>query len=174
MAAQNPPVPEENAEDIIDLTELIERGDAAPAADAGAQPDNEDAEIEALLAQMDASDGASFSKGPAAPLDAPAPGAAPVVDPNEQLDMSDMGDIDNLLASLDIPPQPQESAAAAAAPAATAAAPQAAMPQDLDAAMDELLGGSTPPPAAPATAPAEASDTMLQDLDAAMDELLGG
>ncbi|MDE7241840.1 hypothetical protein, partial [Desulfovibrio sp.] len=31
MAAQNPPVPDENADDIIDLTELIERGDAAPA-----------------------------------------------------------------------------------------------------------------------------------------------
>ena len=136
MAAQNPPVPDENADDIIDLTELIERGDAAPAADTAApaadfdQPGSDDAEIEALLAQMDASDGASISRGPAAPLDAPAPGpapaapAAPLVDPNEQLDMSDMGDIDNLLASLDIPPQPQASAPAAPAPAPAPPTPQ--------------------------------------------------
>lgn len=192
MARNTPPVPEENADDIIDLTELIERGDAAPVADASGdtQPGSEDAEIEALLAQMDASDGASFTQGPAAPLDT-GPAPAHVVDPNEQLDMSDMGDIDNLLASLDIPPQPASAAAPEAPAPAAAPDPGAGIPQDiqqdLDAAMDQLLNGTapTPPPAAPAGAPsvddllaaatmpqAPAADPGIPDLEADLDALL--
>lgn len=173
MAADTPPVPEENAEEIIDLTELIERGDAAPTPDVdahiqslNAQAAGEDAEIEALLAQMDASDGATLSQGPAAPLGEPA--ATPgVVDPHEQLDMSDMGDIDNLLASLDIPPQPRDSAPAAPAeaprnaPEAAAEAPAAPadgdMTQSLDKAMDELLNGNAPQAPGPAAAPSPAA-----------------
>lgn len=184
MAADTPPVPEENAEEIIDLTELIERGDAAstPDIDAhiqslNAQPKGEDAEIEALLAQMDAGDGASVSQGPAAPLGEPA--AAPrVVDPHEQLDMSDMGDIDDLLASLDIPPQPRDSAAAPAdapqsAPEAPVAPAGEEMPQSLDQAMDELLSGTAPqaprpaPAPSPAAAPAAADGPSVEELLAA-------
>ena len=156
MAAQTAPVPEENAEEIIDLTELIERGDAASApeaaADLGGGTGNEDAEIEALLAQMDASDGASFS------AQAPPPGSHNptdhVVDPNEKLDMSDMGDIDDLLASLDIPAQPHPVAPdASPEPPAPAAQPSPGMgadlSQDLDAAMNELLAGAAPKATAP-------------------------
>lgn len=180
MAADTPPVPQENAEEIIDLTELIERGDAASTPDIAAhiqslnaQPKGEDAEIEALLAQMDAGDGAAVSPGPAAPLGEPPAAAAPrAVDPHEQLDMSDMGDIDDLLASLDIPPQPRDSAPGAPeeapqdAPEAAAEAPVAApanmdIPQSLDQAMDELLSGSAPqaPRAAPAPSPEAAPAT---------------
>lgn len=189
MAADTPPVPEENAEEIIDLTELIERGDAASTQDIdahiqslNAQPKGEDAEIEALLAQMDAGDGTSVSQGPAAPLEEPVATAAPrAVDPHEQLDMSDMGDIDDLLASLDIPPQPRESAAAAPAEAPLNApeAPVAAapageeMPQSLDQAMDALLNGNAPqasrpaPAPSPAAAPAAAAGPSVEELLAA-------
>lgn len=159
MVAQTAPVPEENAEEIIDLTELIERGDAvsAPeaAADFGTGAGNEDAEIEALLAQMDVSDSTSITS-PGAQGDAPAQTPKAHVDPNEQLDMSDMGDIDDLLASLDIPAQPHPGAPEATPAEATA--PSAAAPglgddlsQDLDAAMNELLAGvaHSPAPAAP-------------------------
>ena len=169
MAADTPPVPEENAEEIIDLTELIERGASAPAPDLdahiqnlNAQPEGEDAEIEALLAQMDAGDGSAVSPGPAAPLDGPAaPAPSGTVDPHEQLDMSEMGDIDDLLASLDIPPQPRESAPADASPSAPESpAPGPAdedISQSLDKAMDELLGGTPPRTPQPAAAPAAAA-----------------
>lgn len=184
MAADTAPVPDENAEEIIDLTELIERGDTASAPksdidapDLTAQTGGEDAEIEALLAQMDAGDSATSTQGPATPLDdpGPAPAAPASVDPNEQLDMSDMGDIDNILASLDIPPQPRESTptpppTTPQAPPTTA--PTADIAQDLDQAMDELLGGNVPQP--PQSAPVTpAAPDILQDLDQAMDELLG-
>lgn len=173
MAADTPPVPEENAEEIIDLTELIERGDTAPAPDLdahiqslNAQPEGEDAEIEALLAQMDANDGATVSQGPTASPEGPA--AAPgTVDPHEQLDMSDMGDIDNLLASLDIPPQPRDGAAAPTAAPQSAPAPAPAAPvPDLDADLDALLNETA------TAAPSASATPGAPDLDADLDSLL--
>lgn len=171
----------ETDEEIIDLTELIEKGDAAGAVpppekvkeeisshmqslnDAPAQQD--DAEIDALLAQMEAND-----DGPGAQL-SPEQAAAPShkVDPHEKLDMSGMGDVDKLLSTLDIPPQPRERDAEAA---------QKAAPMDLDSAVDDLLNsmnGSAPKPeseAAPdvadllAAASQPGEQNFTDDLDA--------
>lgn len=147
----------ETDEEIIDLTELIEKGAAGAVPppekvkeeissshmqslnDAPAQQD--DAEIDALLAQMEAND-----DGPGAQL-SPEQAAAPShkVDPHEKLDMSGMGDVDKLLSTLDIPPQPRERDAEAA---------QKASPMDLDSAVDDLLNsmnGSAPKPESVAT-----------------------
>lgn len=128
-------------EEIIDLTELIEKGgEDSPKASSG-QAAKSDADLEAILAQMDSGDGQ----------------AAKVVDPHEKLDMSDMGDIDDLLESLDIPPQPQ---APAAPPAPAGAAAAADMHENLDSAVDELLGGKAAPPT---------QDNFAADLDAMLD-----
>lgn len=113
----------ENDEDIIDLTELIEKGEA-PATDAAASagnaeeplnaqirslndlPQQADEEIDALLAQMEVTD---------EPATANETERAHKVDPNEELDMSGMGEVDKLLNTLDIPPQPHANPAAQAA-----------------------------------------------------------
>ena len=44
------------------------------------------------------------------------------IDPNEQLNMPGMGDVDNLLNALDIPPQPAEREPEVAAPASASQA----------------------------------------------------
>lgn len=176
MAAQDT---HENTEEIIDLTELIEKG-AVPEADtdasspAAAQDDDlhthmrslndngqnvaADAEIDDLLAQMEYKDegGADAEATPAAQAnagdgsaesgmesgmeqtdsDSPAPSDfAPVrmpdghiVDPHEELHMPGIGDVDSLLNSLDIPPQPRPHEKAAPSP------------EDTDNAVDQMLG----------------------------------
>lgn len=133
-------------EDIIDLTELIESGDkgdkrAASAyakAAALAGDDSEDEDFSAILAETTAAQ------------------APRKVDPDEALDMGDMGGIDTLLESLDIPPQPREAAAKAAP----------AQDTDLDSVLDDLLGGAPEAKTAPAAAPKPAAPDPADELDA--------
>lgn len=123
-------------EEIIDLTELIESGNkgdgraaAAYAKTAPAEDDGEDDDFAAILAETT---GGSDHK----------------VDPDEQLDMSGMGGIDNLLDSLDIPPQPKSGAPR-----------KEASGDDLDSALDDLLGADEPK-----SAPASDLDSDLESL----------
>lgn len=105
-----------NEDDIIDLTDLIESGNqgdkrvAQAYAKAAAAEERVTEDFEAVLAQSG--------------------GSGRPVDPDEALDMSGMGSIDNLLDSLDIPPQP--SPGKKKAPAG----------DDLDDALDDLLGNT--------------------------------
>lgn len=172
MAAQDT---HENTEEIIDLTELIEKGTVPEADTTASSPDasEEDdlhthmrdlndsgqdvaaeAEIDDLLAQMeykdedgadaaaapaprtDAGDGGAESgmaqadSGATAPSDFP-PVRMPdghIVDPHEELLMPGIGDVDSLLNSLDIPPQPRPHEKAAPSP------------KDTDNAVDQMLG----------------------------------
>ena len=165
MAAQDT---HENTEEIIDLTELIEKG-AVPEADTDASSpaaDQDDdlhthmrslndsgqngaaeAEIDDLLAQMEYKDegGADAEAAPAArsnagdgsaesgmeQADSDAPVRMPdghIVDPHEELHMPGIGDVDSLLNSLDIPPQPRSHENAAPSP------------EDTDNAVDQMLG----------------------------------
>lgn len=131
-----------SSEEIIDLTELIEKGGAeAPSASrkVQAQVHHDDDDIEALLADMDAGDVAPKS-------------ASGKVDANENLDMSNMGGIDDLLESLDIPPQPDSPSEA---------------PTPLDNAVDDLMTNGNGKPKNNAT-PKQAS--FADDLDALLDE----
>ena len=165
MAAQNT---HENTEEIIDLTELIEKG-TVPEADtdasspAAGQDDDlhthmrslndsgqnvaAEAEIDDLLAQMEYKDegGADAEAAPAAQSNA-GDGSAesgmgqtdsdapvrmpdgPIVDPHEELHMPGIGDVDSLLNSLDIPPQPRPHEKTAPSP------------EDTDNAVDQMLG----------------------------------
>ncbi|MDD4702222.1 MAG: hypothetical protein PHI96_08380, partial [Desulfovibrio sp.] len=199
MAARNT---HENTEEIIDLTELIEKGSVPEAADdvanqaSGedtdlhnhmrslndpAQHSEAEAEIDDLLAQMDsmgdapnaeaapqAGDAQKADNGQAGadthiPSDFP-PVRMPdghIVDPHEELHMPGMGDVDNLLSSLDIPPQPR---------AQETAAP---LPKDTDDAVDQMLGSlnsaprSTPESVAHNGQDSIADTTVLDDLLAA-------
>ena len=178
--------PEELDEEIIDLTDIIERGapeasGAAPGKAAQEQadlsnqlndlgrgkavaPSAADSDIDALLDEIDS--GVS-----AAPAGAVPDATGHPVDPNEELDMPQMKEVDSLLESLDMPPQPD---AGAAAPAAEAQG------EDLDAMLSELLTGApaaaapaapapaaAPPAPAKPTAPATAED-LLNDLDSVL------
>ncbi|WP_374282312.1 hypothetical protein [Desulfovibrio sp.] len=172
MVAQNTA---ETDEQIIDLTELIEKG-AVPANDpsvqsrshAAAEVEAEkeelqehlrdlndgtpgaDAEIDDLLAQMDIkADGQEDPADVALDFSAPSTQTDHHIDPNEQLNMPGMGDVDNLLNSLDIPPQPSEREA------------DVATPETPDQAVDALLNDFNAP--APAAAPA--ADHDVPDLD---------
>ncbi len=153
-------------EEIIDLTELIESGAPAKSAAKKAYGDAPvsappDDDFESLLAGAEAADGKKANSRP--------------VDPNEQLDMSDMGDIDNLLESLDIPPQPAERQAPPPAeepePAAAQTAPEAE--DDLDSVLDDLLGAGDPQPAPRETSqPAPQPEAPEPDIDADLDNIL--
>ena len=174
MVAQNTA---ETDEQIIDLTELIEKGEV-PASDpsvqaqahaaAEAEAEKEelqehlrdlndgaakaDAEIDDLLAQMDIK--ADEQEDPAdVALDFSAPSTQTDhhIDPNEQLNMPGMGEVDSLLNSLEIPPQPSEREAEVASPDST------------DPAVDALLNDFNAP-AAPAAAPV-AANHAVPDLD---------
>lgn len=171
MAAQNT---HENTEEIIDLTELIEKGsvpetdEAVESRIAGedadlhshmrslndqAQHSEAEAEIDNLLAQMDSMDEDATTEMSFQPVEADdestseaadtqadattgmSPDFPPVrmpdghiVDPHEELHMPGMGDVDSLLNSLDIPPQPRAQEAAAPSP------------KDTDDAVDKMLG----------------------------------
>ncbi|MBB5144447.1 hypothetical protein [Desulfovibrio intestinalis] len=171
MAAQNT---HENTEEIIDLTELIEKGSVPETDEAAesrtadenadlhshmrslndqAQHSEAEAEIDNLLAQMDSMDEdatAEMSFQPAEADDESTSEAADtqadaitgmspdfppvrmpdghIVDPHEELHMPGMGDVDSLLNSLDIPPQPRAQGAAAPSP------------KDTDDAVDKMLG----------------------------------
>lgn len=131
-------------EDILDLTVVAEPGKepgAAPQADGPPEPDdtgvNFGTDLDALLDSLGA---VSSASAPAQPVAPPAPQAAPIADqtpvdhkvnPDEELAMPEMSDIDSLLAELgaDIPAVPPPPAPAAVPeednpmPAAVAAAP---------------------------------------------------
>ena len=160
----------ETDEEIIDLTELIEKGEAPAAVVPPAEGTKEDisvhmqslndgqarqgdAEIDALLAQMEAGDEQPVPPPPAARAAAP----EHKVDPHEELDMSGMVEVDKLLDTLDIPPQPHERGPDAA---------QDADPGDLDNAVDDLLNAmSGSAPRKPASESAQEPD--VHDLLAA-------
>lgn len=139
-------------DDIIDLTELIESGNQGDKRVASAY------EKAAAAGQEAASDFETVLGETQKP--------DRKVDPDEVLDMSGMGGIDNLLDSLDIPPQP------AAAPKKAAAS------DDLDDVLDDLLAGESGhkddaddlligAPDAKAAASADGDlDALLGDLDA--------
>lgn len=138
-------------EDIIDLTELIESGDRGDgrAPQQQARPPADD-DFSSILEEQ----------------------AAGTLDPDEQLDMSGMGGIDNLLESLDIPPQPQGGAKQAAPPPG----------DELDSVLDDLLAASPPKQAArpmpeldmpaPEPAPRAASAPASSGIEADLDDLL--
>ena len=165
MAAQNA---HENTEEIIDLTELIEKGEVPATDEAAPAPTDDDqsglhshmrslneegrqadAEIDDLLAQMEARDDSEDipAEGEMSPADTDniavpqadesafsGTGVAPdghIVDPNEKLHMPGMGDVDNLLNSLDIPPQPPQRSTATPSP------------RNADEAVDQMLDGLT-------------------------------
>lgn len=203
MAAQDT---HENTEEIIDLTELIEKG-AIPEADseaAGPAASEEDdlhshmrslndggqniaaeAEIDDLLAQMEyKEDDADAAASPAPKADAgdgsaesglaqaDSAAAAPsdfstvrmpdghIVDPHEELHMPGIGDVDSLLNSLDIPPQPRPHEKAAPSP------------EDTDNAVDQMLGslnGASRPAAE--SSPKDAAKAPHDDMSD-LDELL--
>lgn len=193
MAAQNA---HENTEEIIDLTELIEKGEVPATDEAAPAPTDDDqsglhshmrslneegrqadAEIDDLLAQMEARDDSEDipAEGEMPPADTDniaAPqddepafsgtGVAPdghIVDPNEKLHMPGMGDVDNLLNSLDIPPQPPQRSTATPSPRNTDEA--------VDQMLDGLTGAACPTAARPETA---ANGTHADTPD--VDELL--
>lgn len=145
-------------DDIIDLTELIETGDAAPGGKDSPPAASE--AFEELLARTEAGDSNRAGASP------------PVVDPHEELDMLNMGDIDNLLESLDIPPQPRESAPKAQE--APSSAPSSGH-DDLDSVLDDLLGpdeagAPSSGQSAPSAPPASKGDSFTADLDAILGE----
>ena len=162
MVAQNTA---ETDEQIIDLTELIEKGEvpasdpsvqahAHAAAEAMAEKEElqehlrdlndgaakADAEIDDLLAQMDIkADAQEDPADVALDFSAPSTQTDHHIDPNEQLNMPGMGEVDSLLNSLDIPPQPSERD------------DEVASPESTDPAVDALLNDFNAP-AAPAAA----------------------
>ncbi|MCH5145913.1 hypothetical protein JMF94_12545 [Desulfovibrio sp. UIB00] len=178
----------ETDDQIIDLTELIEKGEvpandpseqpqaaAAPDVEADQEALNEhlrglndgsnaaDAEIDDLLAQMDIKDeGQDAPNDVALDFSAPSTQTDHPIDPNEQLLMPGMGDVDNLLNALDIPPQPSEREPEIAAPAS--ASPVAS--QAADDAVDALLNDFH------ATAPAPQASAEPQNSIPDLDELL--
>ena len=175
MVAQNTA---ETDEQIIDLTELIEKGEvpandpseqsrAHAAAEAEAEKEElqehlrdlndgtnkADAEIDDLLAQMDIkADGQEDPEDVALDFSAPSTQTDHHIDPNEQLNMPGMGDVDSLLDSLDIPPQPSDREA------------ETASPETPDQAVDALLNDFNAP-VAPAAEPTTAANHDAPDLD---------
>lgn len=133
-------------EDIIDLTELIETGGKT----AKASPPPPDDDLEDLLAQTEAADHSHVASSPS------------VVDAHEELDMVNMGDIDNLLESLDIPAQPRSSGQSA----------QPTRSEDLDNVLDDLLSPGQDTESAPPVQPAQpAKDSFVADLDAILGDV---
>lgn len=154
----------QSEEEIIDLTELIESGEtksppaaAAAYAKAASAPPASNDDFESLLAEKTGSDTGSSKSG--------------FVDADEQLDMTAMGDIDNLLDSLDIPTQPHETPQATPPPPLS---PKPAKPasedlgfSDLDNVLDDLLG--EPKKTSP---PQVTSAPEMPDLDADLNDIL--
>lgn len=149
-------------EDIIELTDIIERGNppasseasAAASAPTGvqiddlqqgdsAQPHEGEDDLDALLAEI-GSYQAQTPAGASPRTDAPA------VNPDETLDMPDMTEVENLLDGLSIPAQPKSSA-------------QTTPPaEQLDDVLDQLMAGS-----GPASDPQSADSELDALLDAA-------
>lgn len=173
-------------DDIIDLTDIIEQGPTAMSAQASAEqemetqmdtlftkgnkeaqqllPNDMEADIDALLADMESGDTSGMAAGADTP---PKQAAAPspddgktspaVLNPDETLDMPNMTEVDALLEGLDIPPQPREH---------TATPPPEDLGDDLDNLLGDLLDGSSTPAAKAAPAPKSPVDDIPDDLDA--------
>ncbi len=196
MAAQNA---HENTEEIIDLTELIEKGEVPANTEAASVDDDQsglhthmrslneegrqaDAEIDDLLAQMEARDDSENAPNlDGMPLEAlentnndsattpqthefassdlSVDPHGRIVDPNEKLHMPGMGDVDTLLNFLDIPPQPAQRGA------------EAASPHSVDDAVDQMLNGLTGA-ACPSTARPEEAASDACDHAPDVDDLL--
>ncbi len=193
-------------DDIIDLTEIIEQGkpSGGAASDAdmtaalsdlgnspSAVPDLSamgDVDLDALLAQMDSDGGFSHLEEAA-----PAPQESFAAQDSSANDLPDMSDVDALLAEMDMPPQPDATAAptaqkkpsapddidsmldgmfdepvAPAAPQATKA-PEPEASDELDALFEGMLNDAPPAPAP--SAPTH--DTSLDDMDAILNDVLG-
>lgn len=158
-------------DEIIDLTELelIESGDNAKSA-AGAAAyargaktsvsSGMDDDFESFLAAAENGDGHQAPKA---------------VNADEELDMSAMGDIDNLLESLNVPEQPKPSA-----PPSKPSAPPQPTDDNLDNLLDDLLSANgdsqqrpTPSPdrSAPPVTKNEADD-LMDSLDTELSNIL--
>lgn len=145
-------------EEIIDLTELIEPGDqgsakAAPATASAAAKDTGSDNFEDILAET--------ASSPVRKTD----------NSGDSLDMSGMGGIDNLLESLDIPPQPREMASD------EASSPKQAADDELDSVLEDLLGSEKPAPESASGGKTDTStsgqkDITGPDLDADLDDIL--
>ncbi|MDR3358571.1 MAG: hypothetical protein LBN96_06945 [Desulfovibrio sp.] len=152
--------PQNTNEDIIELTEIIEKGDSSASADFGtvnkavpearenatgtaleslndAPATSPEGDIDFLLAQMDADDKNETTAQPEAVT---ADETGHIVDPHEKLDMSGMEEVDNLLSALQIPLTPVQAGGGeddptrenADASRNAAPAPQGDTPFDLD------------------------------------------
>lgn len=140
-------------EDVIDLTDIIEKSDARRSpkeseADVGGQMSDlfnsgksedastalgdMDSDIDELLSQMD-------SEAPAAkPAETKAAQARRPVNPDEKLEMPGMAEVDSLLEDLDIPQQPGSRSAGVADASAEPAV------EDLDALLSDILDNPVP------------------------------
>jgi hypothetical protein len=129
--------PQNTTEDIIELTELIEKGDKSVPADSetvnkaamkakeeatgtaleslnDASAASPEGDIDSLLAQMDAGDKNETMAQPASQTEISTDvlttdATGHLVDPHEKLDMSGMEEVDNLLSSLQIPLTPPQT-----------------------------------------------------------------
>lgn len=152
MAKKNTPPEEE----IFDLTELIEEGSKPQRAGAAAYARQAEA-------------GAPAASGFEAVLNQAAGGggdSGAAFNPHEELDLSDLDDIDNIIESLQIPSQPEKAPRPEIPPQEKPAA-QKADAADLDSVLD-MLGGADEAPAAPT--PEADSGADLDDLLASLDE----
>lgn len=171
-------------DEIFELTDIIEKGtEDAPASSSQNQametqmdnlfskgnkaeqlvvPDDLDADLDALLADMQPSPAAD---SPTSPAPSAQKASSPSINVDEMLEMPNMSEVDALLKGLDIPPQPESTATA------SSTAPSG---DDLD----DLLNGLLDNPITPATnvskpvtaespaATEKASGMNLDDLDA--------
>ncbi len=185
--------PPKDDEEIIDLTDIIEKGPQAKSApeslddsiddlvsDLGNSgtsnldiPSDAEADIDALLAQMDA--GVDITAAPA-PSSSTAPDVS--LEPTPDLespedDLPDTSDVDALLESMDMPPQPDPAKAAPKEVNDSAS--------DMDALLESILDGSSdknPSPTkvedAPAASPKPSTSADdLSDLDAMIEDITG-
>ncbi|MDR2056319.1 MAG: hypothetical protein LBQ10_10705 [Desulfovibrio sp.] len=166
--------PQNTNEDIIELTELIEKGDNATPADTvnnAAPHAKEEAtgtaleslndastispggDIDSLLAQLDAGDNNETVTQPADQAEISADETGHIVDPHEKLDMSGMEEVDNLLSSLQIPLTPAQAGVPPQENAAAAQRAAPSSPADTPFDIDSLLHPD----------PVAAMDTFLED-----------
>lgn len=146
-------------DDIIDLTELVVEG-PSDTNDQGEGNGSGD-DFEAVFASA-----SGKTQKPNRP-----------VDPNEELDMSDMGAIDNFLESLEIPAQPGEDDAPARKSASAKLKKPAAPPpdemEDVAGMFEDMPGGDAGAGNTGHASPAGA-EADLDELDSALDGFLSG
>lgn len=176
---------EQMDEDVIELTDIIEKGDAPSqediddAEEAGRMDDlfgNDknaasellngiESDIDDLLSQIEAatppqSDGSETRTPPPGGEGKTVPRP---VNPDETLEMPGIAEVDYLLENLDIPPQPSPRPTNA-----SPAAPEESAAEDLDALLSDILDGPSSQTAETPAVPAE-NDELFADLDAMLD-----